>query len=341
MPTDTTDSRPSAVPTIAGELDVDRLGTVLMHEHIFILSTELQQNYPDILMWNEEEKVADAIRRLRAAKEIGVDTIVDMTVIGMGRDVSRVQRIADAADINIIVATGLYTFNELPKFLEYVGPGGALGGDEPMVEMFVKDIAEGIADTGIKAGMLKCATDVQGVTPGVERVLRAVAQAHRETGVPITTHTHAHTERGTEQLDIFDSEGVDLTRVIVGHSGDTEDADYLRSLADQGAVLGMDRFGVQGGKHIGFDARVGIVARMCELGYASQMVLSHDVSCWMDWAPRERFPGTAYDIPTWHLRHIHESVLPALKERGVTDAQINEMLIENPRRIFSAPRTAY
>ncbi len=96
--------------------------------------------------------------------------------------------------------------------------------------MFVRDITDGIADTGVKAGILKCATDEPGVTPGVERVLRAVAQAHRATGVPISTHTHARTRRGLEQQRIFAEEGVDLSRVVIGHSGDTTDLDYLEAV---------------------------------------------------------------------------------------------------------------
>src|SRR5437773_5391757 len=99
-----------------------------------------------------------------------------------------------------------------------------------MTDMFVRDIEHGIADTGVKAAILKCATDEPGVTPGVERVLRAVAQAHRATGVPISTHTHALTRVGLEQQRIFREEGVDLTRVVIGHSGDTSDVGYLEEL---------------------------------------------------------------------------------------------------------------
>src|SRR5205085_5015482 len=119
-----------------------------------------------------------------------------------------------------------------PFYFHFQGPGTELGGPEIMAEMFVRDITEGIANTGVKAAILKCATDRPGVTPGVERVLRAVAQAHRRTGVPISTHTDARTRRGLEQQRIFAEEGVDLSRVIIGHSGDTTDLDYLQELID-------------------------------------------------------------------------------------------------------------
>lgn len=198
-----------------------------------------------------------------------------------------------------------------------------------MVEMFVRDIQEGIADTGVKAAILKCATDVQGVTPGVERVLRAVAQAHRRTGVPISTHTHAHTERGLEQQSIFKEEGVDLTRVIIGHSGDTTDIHYLEKLISSGSYIGMDRFGID--VLLPFEDRVNTVAKLCELGQADKMVLSQDASCFMDALPEASVPVI---LPNWHYLHIHNDVIPALKQRGVTDQQIRTMLVDNPRRIF-------
>ncbi|EUA85161.1 aryldialkylphosphatase [Mycobacterium ulcerans str. Harvey] len=180
----------SALNTARGPIDTADLGVTLMHEHVFIMTTEIAQNYPEA--WGDEEKrVADAITRLNELKSRGVDTIVDLTVIGLGRYIPRIARIAAATDLNIVVATGLYTYNDVPYRFHYQGPGGMLDGPEIMTDMFVRDIEQGIADTGVKAGILKCATDEPGITPGVERVLRAVAQTRKRTGVPISTHTHA------------------------------------------------------------------------------------------------------------------------------------------------------
>src|SRR5262249_4329 len=212
----------ASINTVRGSIETKELGVTLMHEHVFVLSTEIMQNYPEA--WGDEDKrVADAVSKLNQMKSRGVDSIVDLTVIGLGRYIPRIQRVAAQTRLNIIVATGVYTYNDVPMYFHYRGPGTTLGGSELMVDMFVRDIEEGIGGTGVKAGILKCATDLQGVTPGVERVLRAVAVAHRRTGVPISTHTHAHTERGLEQQRIFREEGVDLSRVIIGHSGDTTD----------------------------------------------------------------------------------------------------------------------
>jgi len=299
-----------------------------MHEHVFILSPEITDNYPAV--WGDEVKrEADAIARLNELKSRGVDSIVDLTVIGLGRYIPRIARIAAATDINIVVATGVYTYNDVPMYFHFTGPGGALGDGEPMVDMFVSDIEHGIADTGVKAAILKCATDEPGVTPGVERVLRAVAKAHRRTGVPISTHTHAATRRGLEQQRIFTDEGVDLTRVVIGHSGDTTDLDYLDELIGNGSYIGMDRFGAD--VFLPFEDRVNTVARMCERGHADKMVLSHDASCFIDWLPEEVVPVV---LPNWHYLHIHNDVIPALKDRGVTDEQLTTMLVDNPRKIF-------
>jgi phosphotriesterase-related protein len=322
----------ATIDTVRGPVDTADLGRVLMHEHVFVLTPEIQDNYP---AFDEEAEVASAVARLNELKANGIDTIVDLTAIGLGRYIPRIQRINAEADINIVAATGLYTYNEVPHYFHFRGPGTILDGPEVMVDMFVQDIQEGIADTGVKAGILKCATDEQGVTHGVERVLRAVAQAHRATGVPISTHTHAVTKRGLEQQDIFEQEGVDLSRVVIGHSGDTTDVAYLEEVMARGSFLGMDRFGID--VILPFEERVQIVATLCERGHADQMVLSHDASCYMDWLPREAFEL----MPRWHYLHITKDVIPALKDRGVTDEQIDQMLIHNPKKVFDQERGAY
>ncbi|MFA5708476.1 phosphotriesterase, partial [Mycolicibacterium sp.] len=312
-----------------GVIDVDTLGATLMHEHVFVLSPEMMQNDPQV--WGDEQaRKRDAIARLTELKARGVDTIVDLTVIGLGRYIPRIAEIAAATEINIVVATGVYTYNDVPMYFHFTGPDTALGGPDPMIDLFVRDITEGIAGTGVKAAILKCATDEPGLTPGVERVLRAVAQAHRQTGVPISTHTHAATRRGLDQQRVFAEEGVDLTRVVIGHCGDTTDLDYLEELIAAGSYIGMDRFGAD--VYLPTPERVDTVARLCERGHADKMVLSHDASCFIDWLPEEMVPVV---LPNWHYLHIHNDVLPALRERGVTEEQIRAMLVDNPRKIFA------
>ena len=317
-----------SIPTVKGPIDTALLGVTLMHEHIFVLDTEVNQNYPS--EWGDEDKrIASAVARLNELKSHGVDTVVDLTVIGLGRYIPRIQKIAQKTSINIIVATGIYTYNDVPFYFHLRGPGTVLDGPELMVDMFVQDIEQGIAGTGVNAGMLKCANDESGVNKGIERVLRATAQAHRRTGTPISTHTHAHSRNGLDQQKIFREEGVDLTRVVIGHSGDTTDLQYLEQLIANGSYLGMDRFGIN--SILSFEDRVNTVAEMCKRGHAGKMVLSHDAACFMHWLPEQMLPVV---LPQWHYLHIHNDVIPALKQKGVTDEQLRIMLVENPRRIF-------
>ncbi|HXO34881.1 MAG TPA: hypothetical protein VN901_21290 [Candidatus Acidoferrales bacterium] len=317
----------ATVQTARGPVDSSQLGTALMHEHIFVLDTEIQQNYPE--EWGSEEKrVADAVTRLNDLKSRGVDTIVDLTVLGLGRCIPRILRVAKQTGLHIIVATGIYTYRDLPFYFHLRKPDGT-SGSEPLTEMFVRDIREGIADTGVKAGILKCCTDEPGLTPDVERVLRAIAHAHRQTGVPISTHTHAGLRRGLDQQRIFREEGVDLTRVVIGHSGDTTDLDYLEELIRNGSYIGMDRFGVD--VILDFESRVNTVATLCERGHADRMVLSHDAMCFWHWLPESVVRSA---LPKWNYLHIHADVLPALRRKGVGEEQLHMMLVENPRRIF-------
>jgi len=317
------------VETATGPIEAGQLGRVLMHEHVFVLSAEIQQNYPQ--EWGSDEyRIADAVQRLNDLKQSGIDTILDPTALGLGRYIPRIAAIAEQIDLNIVVATGLYTFDVLPHYFGRRTPGSGPNGSDPMVDMFVRDITVGVADTGIKAGVIKCATDRPGVTPGVERVLRACAKAHLETGCPITTHTNAASRRGLEQQAIFRQEGVDLERVVIGHSGDSDDFDYLEELIHNGSYLGMDRFGIDG--YLTTPQRVAVVAELCQRGYADRMVLSHDASCYLDWIPGEVPPS---GMEHWNYLHISNDVLPALKQAGVTDAQINVMLVDNPRRFLA------
>jgi phosphotriesterase-related protein len=312
----------TTVPTVTGPLDTGALGFTLMHEHVFVLSEGVAANFPRL--WDRDTQVASAIERLREAKARGVDTIVDLTVLGLGRDVATVREIAKAAGMQVVVATGLYTYDALPHYFESRDA-------DVMANLFVEDIEDGIQGTDIRAGILKCATDQQGVTTGVEKVLRAVARAHRRTGTPISTHTHAPTQQGLAQQDVFEQEGVDLGRVVIGHSGDTEDIAYLEKLMSRGSYIGMDRFGLD--MILPMEKRVGVIAELCRRGHTGRMVLSHDTSCHIDWFDAAMLKQA---VPRWHFLHISDDVIPALRSAGVTDEQIREMTVDNPRRIFEA-----
>lgn len=315
------------IPTLTGGLAPADLGVTLMHEHIFVLNAELMVNFPS--RYPRADLVERGKTYLREIRASGVDTIVDLTVMGTGRNIPLVQEVAEGEDVKVLVATGWYTYHEAPAFANLNGPGRLLGGPDPLAEIFIRDITQGVDDTGVRAGVLKFATDHFGTTDGVFLVMQAVADAHLETGAPIFTHSDPSLRNGLEQQDYLEKRGVDLTGVVIGHVGDTDDIDFLREVADRGSMLGMDRFGLEA--RLPYEARLDTVVRMCELGYASQMVLATDSSAFSmnfpDDARRER-------LPRWRAPEVMNSVLPDLKARGVSDEDIHTMMVRNPAAIL-------
>jgi len=322
----------ATVETVRGPVEVSALGPTLMHEHVFVLSTEHMQNYGSD-WWDEEARVADAIGKLNSLYARGIHTIVDPTVWGLGRYIPRIQRIAAQTPVNIIVATGLYVYEELPQQYAYRGPGLLIDIPEPMVTDFSQDITEGIAGTGVKAAFLKFALETPEPSPGVERIARAIAQAHVQTGAPITVHTSGPHQTGRTAVRIFREEGVDLGKVVIGHAGDSNDLDYLTELADSGVLLGMDRFGLD--LFNPYAERVKTIIALAGRGYAASMVLAHDANCFIDYFGAAHAAPRAAAAPNWHYEHISNDVLPALLAGGVTQEQIDLMMIGNPVRYFT------
>ena len=325
----------TTVATVRGPVETTDLGQTLMHEHIVNITAEIEKEYPD-LSWTKDKgavlrSVADTLRQV---KDRGIGTIVDCTALGHGRDIEAVQRINDEVDINIVVCTGIYTYDYLSFFYQYGHPARKVDGKvtDILTDMFIRDITEGIAGSGVKAGLIKSATDRAGVTPNIERILRAVARAHRETGAPITTHTDVAHRNGLDQQRIFAEEGVDLTRVIIGHSGDSTDLGYLRALLDAGSTIGADRFGLylpdMGLPEM--DVRIQTLQQLCAEGYSDRIVLSHDVTCYGDWIPSD----FGADLTDWVQTHLIDDVVPAMLKNGITTEQVDQMLVGNPRRIF-------
>jgi phosphotriesterase-related protein len=317
------------VETVRGPIAVEDLGATLMHEHIFILNPELLNNYPHP-EWDEDEQVERAKHLLAELADRAISTIVDLTVMGLGRCISLIERVAAGSRVNIIAATGYYTKRDLPAYFQSHGPGLRVEGPEPLVEMFRKDILVGIANTNIKAGIIKVTTDLAGITPDIERVLRAAATVHEDTNVAISTHASVENFSGRMQQRFFADNGVDLQRVIIGHCGDTTDIDYLIELMDNGSTIGLDRFGMDW--LLPEDKRIDTLVRLCERGYADRIVLSHDASAFsLNTEPSYR----AVHTPTWNYTNITDRVVPKLHEQGISEAVIAQMLTANPARILA------
>jgi phosphotriesterase-related protein len=309
----------TSVETARGPVATAELGPTLMHEHIVTRSPGVQENWPHL--WDRKTILEIAERKMADLHARGIRTIVDLTTVDLGRDVGLITEVAKRSPVHVIVATGVWWMPQRWFTAHGIDEAAAL---------FVRDITQGIGTSGVKAAIIKCATDTAGVTPVIENILRASARAQKATGVPISTHTWAAGRVGDAQQAIFAQEGVDLSRVIIGHSGDSEDLKYLRGLMERGSTIGMDRFGLE--HFLPTEKRVEVLARLCAEGYAGKMVLSHDANCWSDMLSEDDKRRTR---PRWHYNHISDDILPALRKAGVKEDHIEQMLVRNPRAIFS------
>jgi phosphotriesterase-related protein len=267
-----------------------------------------------------------------------VRTFVDPCPMDLGRDVEFMAEASSRSGVHVVCATGAYKQNE---GLTYTF--GALPAEE-IAAIYVKELTEGIGTTGIRPGLVKVATGAPAISDYERKVLSAAGRAAKEVGCPVLTHTD-DARCGTEQIAILSGEGLPPHRILVGHSDGRDDHDYHRSLADQGAYVGFDRFGIE--TLIADDRRIESVRRMIDAGYARSLCLSTDSVC--TWLGRPIFNGhvvltreqLAMALPNWKATHLFERILPRLRELGVHDADLDTLLIENPIRYFQgneAPR---
>ena len=313
----------ATVNTVLGPIDTVNLGFTLSHEHVGTNAAGLRHTYPEII--DRSGMKEQAILALKQAYDEGLRTIVDVTTFDLGRDILLMQEVSQNSGVQIIAATGNHLavprpFGELPPSV--------------IAPLYVKEIEQGIEDTGIKAGIIKVASDRGGVTQPQEVVLRAAAQAHLATGVPISTHTWSPDRVGDQQVRVLEEEGVDLNRVYIGHSNDDTDMDYLLGLLRKGVWLGLDRY--PGGRVQGtpdWEGRTTLVKGLIDAGFVDRIMLSHDYS-----VPKARHGAEVQEerrkANPDGFNFITLRVLPRLKELGVTDQDISQIMTENPRRFF-------
>ena len=313
----------ATVNTVLGPIDTVNLGFTLSHEHVGTNAAGLRHTYPEII--DRSGMKEQAILALKEAYDEGLRTIVDVTTFDLGRDILLMQEVSQSSGVQIIAATGNHLavprpFGELPPSV--------------IAPLYVKEIEQGIEDTGIKAGIIKVASDRGGVTQPQEVVLRAAAQAHLATGVPISTHTWSPDRVGDQQVSVLEEEGVDLNRVYIGHSNDDTDMDYLLGLLGKGVWLGLDRY--PGGRVQGtpdWEGRTALVKGLIDAGFVDRIMLSHDYS-----VPKARHGAEVQEerrkANPDGFNFITLRVLPRLKELGVTDQDISQIMTENPRRFF-------
>ena len=325
------------INTVTGTCTPQELGTTLVHEHLLIAWSGWEADSIIVKGFKRNEALKFCVDRLQELKAHGVNTFMDPCPSDLGRDVEFMAEASVKSGMRVICATGLYKEDlggAYFKFYMHMGTGV-----NEIAEVYEKEITEGIGDTGVKAGFIKGATGVlkneagrPHITPYEDMCLHAAARAQKATGAPITTHTD-EAMLGLEQLEIFTSEGVDPRRVIIGHSGDTANLQYHVSIMDQGAYLGCDRFGLE--MILSDKLRLASVIGLCGVGYANQIVLSHDsVGCFKGRAMALP-PAQQHLIANWQPTHLFKNLIPQLREAGVSDDKIKMMLVDNPRRWFA------
>ena len=324
----------ATVETVRGPIEAAELGTTLIHEHLQARDDAVRFQWPHVsTVGIDEEPVEvppDAVltRAAEAAREVlglGVKTICDPSCMFLGRDIDLMQGVSQETGLQVVPCTGIYTYDHLPMFFMSRSP-------DEIADLFVHDIERGIQGTDAKAAFLKCAADEPGVNENVEKVHRAVARAHVRTGAPIMAHSRPASDTAPRQIEIFEEEGVDLSRVQIAHCGDSDDPDYIERLIDKGVYAGLDRFGIE--MYLPFDKRIATTLALLERGYAERMFLSADACVTIDWFPLEvdKQMIAAGAVKDWTFAMVPSRVVPALREGGATDEQIETMLVANPPR---------
>jgi phosphotriesterase-related protein len=324
----------ATVESVTGPIDAGDLGTTLVHEHLIFRDETVAYHWPragtveevDPPRRVEADGVFEvAVRCAREALDRGVKTIVEPTGMFGGRDVDFSRQVADETGLQVVPCTGIYTYDYLPTF--FVSRDA-----DAMADLFAGDITDGIRGTGIKAAFIKTAADEPGVTENVEKCHRAAARASVRTGAPIMAHSRPASETAYRQIEIFEEEGVDLSKVQIAHTGDTDDLDYIERVLEKGVYIGMDRYGLD--LFLPIEKRNRTVLALLERGYAERMFLSQDYCATLDWYPLEVAKqlleaGAAKD---WSITLVFDKVIPALRAGGMTEEQLETMMVENPRR---------
>jgi phosphotriesterase-related protein len=317
-----------AVQTVTGRVRPEALGRTLVHEHVLIGYPGWDLD-PFAPRYVRAEAMARAVDQLQELRDLGVETFVDPCPMDLGRDVEFLAELAQKSRMQIVCTTGAYfeaegithTFRHLPL--------------EEITAIYIKEITEGVGDTGIRAGAVKIATGAHQVSDYERKLVQAGARAARETGVPLISHTQEAT-CGHDQIDLVTGEGVPAERLLVGHSDGIDDHDYHRSLAERGAFVGFDRFGIT--VILPDEVRVKNVLKLAASGHLCNILLSHDsVTCWQGRPVpfANRHEDLLGFLPDWRPTSILTKIVPQLREGGLSEADVATILVDNPRRFFA------
>jgi predicted metal-dependent phosphotriesterase family hydrolase len=309
----------SHVQTVLGPIEPEALGFTLPHEHTQIALWQIEGRWDYWQLTRDAPLILDELGKFRA---LGGSGLVDLTLPGVGRDPAWLRDIARASGLHIVMGCGWYRG-------AYYPPETRIDRRtvDDLADELVEEFATGVDATGIRPGIIgEIGTDKPWVSPSEERVHRAAARASVRTGMAITTHA-VMSSVGLDQLRLFEAEGADPSRVVIGHADSYPVLDHYLEIIRRGANLEFDFLGMTF-TPMERHGEGRIVELVCELlgrGHADRILLSQDVC---HDSQLTRYDGHGYG-------YLAESFLPRLVAAGATSAEIETMTVANPRRLLT------
>jgi phosphotriesterase-related protein len=318
-----TDARPAPagprVETVLGPIDPADLGWTLPHEHTAIALWHIANRWD---YWELRRDEPLILEELAAFKEAGGGALVDLTLDGVGRDPAWLAGLARASGLHIVMGSGWYRGAHYPA--EALVDRRSV---DSLADEIVRDATEGVGETGIRAGIIgEIGTDKPWLSAQEERVHRAAARAARRSGLAITTHAVQSTV-GLDQLTVFEAEGADLTRVVIGHADSNPSLDYHLAIVERGATVEFDFLGMTFTplERHGEGQIVDTIRELLSRGHVDRILLSQDVC---HDSQLRRYGGNGY-------AYLAETFLPRLRAAGVGEAEIRTITVDNPRRLLT------
>lgn len=295
------------IRTVTGDIKPDQLGVTLPHEHLITFPPVRTRSDPDYRL----DSVEKAIEEVNMFKTAGGNALAELTGHGYGRDLNALKQISEQTGVKIIGTTGFIMENLFPAEVYNLT-------DTELTDLLIADITEG--EDGVRAGLLKCGTSHDKMTPAEKKVCRAVCRAHLETGVPISTHTTDGT-MAFAQIELFKAEKVDLDRVVIGHLDRRSlQFGYIKMIAQTGVYVQLDNIGKT--KYYSDALRVQVIKQLIEAGHTKQILLSDDNGRKSYFKSYGGGPG---------LENILSDFVPRMKEAGIEEGDIEALLIHNPK----------
>ena len=322
------------INTVLGPIEAKDLGKTFMHEHLVYGFCGFQGDdtlgpFDELTAIKENMKWITPVR-----DKWGLKTIVDATNNECGRDPMFLARMATILDLNIICSTGYY-YEPASAYMYWKFRSGFADIETEIYEMMKHELTVGIGKTGIKAGVIKLASSNGQITPVEQVFFKAAARVNKELGTTIITHTELGT-MGPEQAKLLIENGANPQDISIGHMCGNTDLDYHKRVLDQGVFDCFDRFGLEGDLfHTPTDEeRCDVIAALLRDGYEDQILMSHD-SVTLELGRKRPVPKDDLDFMKHaNIQNIPFRVIPMLKERGVTDAQLDKIFITNPAKVL-------